>query len=103
MDQKQPASPIVSATDMAVVRILFQEYADGREFDLCFQNFEQELAELPGRYAPPQGGIWLAWMEGMRLASRESTSTPSQSKMTPRTRPRNSGGEWGLQTYTKAS
>ena len=65
MDQKQPASPVVLATDMAVVRILFQEYADGREFDLCFQNFEQELAELPGRYAAPQGGIWLAWMEGM--------------------------------------
>jgi putative acetyltransferase len=59
------ASNIASATDMAVVRILFKEYAKGLGFDLCFQNFDQELATLPGRYAVPAGGIWLAWMEGM--------------------------------------
>ena len=65
MDQNRPDSRIVPATDMDVARILFQEYADGRDFDLCFQNFEKELTELPGRYTPPQGGIWLAWLEGM--------------------------------------
>ena len=56
---------IASATDMAVVRLLFQEYADGLGFDLCFQHFEEELAALPGCYALPGGGVWLAWMEGM--------------------------------------
>lgn len=56
---------IAQATDMAVVRLLFQEYADGLGFDLCFQHFDEELADLPGCYALPQGGIWLAWMEGM--------------------------------------
>jgi putative acetyltransferase len=64
-NQSRQASRIVPATDMAVVRILFQEYAQGLGFDLCFQNFDQELADLPGRYATPEGGIWLAWMQGM--------------------------------------
>jgi ribosomal protein S18 acetylase RimI-like enzyme len=58
-------SVIALATDMAVVRLLFEEYAQGLGFDLCFQNFDQELAELPGRYALPAGGIWLAWMDRM--------------------------------------
>lgn len=56
---------ITPATDMAVVRLLFQEYADGLGFDLCFQHFDEELAALPGCYALPDGGVWLAWMEGM--------------------------------------
>ncbi len=56
---------VAPATDMAVVRLLFQEYANGLGFDLCFQHFNEELAELPGRYALPEGGVWLAWMEGM--------------------------------------
>ncbi|EHJ46760.1 GCN5-related N-acetyltransferase [Solidesulfovibrio carbinoliphilus subsp. oakridgensis] len=59
------ASNIAPATDMAVVRVLFQEYATGLGFDLCFQNFDQELADLPGCYALPAGGIWLAWHDGM--------------------------------------
>lgn len=56
---------IAPATDMAVVRLLFQEYANGLGFDLCFQHFDEELAGLPGCYAEPAGGVWLAWMEGM--------------------------------------
>jgi ribosomal protein S18 acetylase RimI-like enzyme len=63
--QTRQAASIIPATDMAVVRLLFQEYGQGLGFDLCFQNFDQELADLPGRYAPPAGDIWLAWTEGM--------------------------------------
>lgn len=48
------------AEDMDLVRQLFREYQSFIAVDLCFQSFEEELAGLPGRYAPPQGTILLA-------------------------------------------
>jgi ribosomal protein S18 acetylase RimI-like enzyme len=54
-------SPATSAADLALIRELFQEYARSIEVDLCFQNFNQELATLPGRYAPPGGCLLLAY------------------------------------------
>jgi len=41
-------------------RILFQEYADWLGIDLSYQGWAQELAALPGNYAPPLGKLLLA-------------------------------------------
>jgi ribosomal protein S18 acetylase RimI-like enzyme len=47
--------------DLALVRALFREYADGLGVDLAFQSFEAELATLPGKYEPPHGRLLIAW------------------------------------------
>lgn len=55
---------VESATQIAQARELFLEYAQSLGFSLCFQNFDKELAELPGDYVPPHGRLLLAHYEG---------------------------------------
>ena len=50
--------------DLEQVRLIFREYADSLDVDLCFQGFESELAGLPGMYAEPKGRLLLAEDEG---------------------------------------
>ena len=46
------------------IRTLFLEYARGLNFNLCFQNFDRELEELPGAYGLPHGRLILCEVDG---------------------------------------
>jgi GNAT superfamily N-acetyltransferase len=52
------------AESLAEVAAMFREYADGLGFALDFQDFDRELRTLPGDYAPPQGVLFLARVNG---------------------------------------
>jgi GNAT superfamily N-acetyltransferase len=52
--------PANSQQHIEQARTLFEEYAAGLGISLCFQNFDQELNSLPGKYAPPDGRLLLA-------------------------------------------
>ena len=49
-----------STADLAVVAELFRAYAAAIGVDLGYQDFETELATLPGKYAAPSGALLIA-------------------------------------------
>lgn len=51
----------MTASQLALAADLFREYAASLPFSLCFQGFDEEVASLPGKYAPPAGRILLAY------------------------------------------
>jgi GNAT superfamily N-acetyltransferase len=72
--------------DIQQARTLFQEYEASLGISLCFQNFAQELANLPGDYAPPRGRLLLAQefdqlMGCVALRPHERTDGPPTCEM----------------------
>jgi ribosomal protein S18 acetylase RimI-like enzyme len=58
---------LAEATDLQqldAIRLLFREYAEALNVDLCFQQFETELHRLPWDYAAPRGCLFLATVAG---------------------------------------
>jgi ribosomal protein S18 acetylase RimI-like enzyme len=53
-----------SDEEMETVRCLFREYAESLDFDLDFQDFEDELEGIPGAYGPPAGRLRMALLDG---------------------------------------
>ena len=53
-------SQAITSEQIAAIRGLFQEYAAWLRIDLGYQSFDEELAVLPGLYAPPRGRLLLA-------------------------------------------
>jgi putative acetyltransferase len=49
---------------LAHIKTLFLEYAESLGFSLCFQVFDEEVAGLPGMYAPPEGRLLIAYLDG---------------------------------------
>lgn len=56
--------PATTPAELEAARHLFTEYADSLGIDLAFQDFEHELARLPGEYAPSRGCLLLAYVDG---------------------------------------
>lgn len=55
---------VESAEEIEQTRDLFHEYVTWLGVNLCFQNYDKEVAELPGEYVPPTGRLYLATENG---------------------------------------
>jgi ribosomal protein S18 acetylase RimI-like enzyme len=55
---------VAAGRNLQAIRTLFKEYADSLGFNLDFQDFDRELASLPGDYQPPDGCLLLALWDG---------------------------------------
>ena len=64
--------PVTTGDQLETARTLFREYflwlKQEHDIDIGYQGLEEELAGLPGCYAPPAGDIWLAYDDAGEVA-----------------------------------
>ncbi len=72
-----------NSDQMGLVRDFFREYQSWLNVDVCFQGFEEELANLPDRYAAPKGAIYLAYEAGAAIgcAAIRPTENPNEAEL----------------------
>ena len=81
--QEIPSIELAAPTEpeeIDALRAIFREYARDLGVDLSFQQFDEELAQLPGEYAAPRGALLLAKVDGEAagcwVLSWSATRTP---------------------------
>ena len=79
-------APAYTPSDLDSIREIFREYAGTLSVDLSFQDFEAELAQLPGEYAEPRGMLVLARVDGevagcCALRPADTTDYPNAAEM----------------------
>ncbi|MEO5774252.1 MAG: GNAT family N-acetyltransferase [Sphingomicrobium sp.] len=53
--------PARSGRELHAARDLFTAYAASLPVELDYQEFDSEVSDLPGKYAPPKGELLVAW------------------------------------------
>src|SRR5688572_919068 len=60
IDNMLTIKQVETPEEVESTRQLFEEYVGSLGVSLCFQNYDKEVAELPGEYVPPSGRLYLA-------------------------------------------
>ncbi|CAN7620412.1 GNAT family N-acetyltransferase [Variovorax paradoxus] len=63
--------------ELDAARAIFRDYAASLDIDLCFQNFEEEVATLPGDYAEPRGALLLALVDAAHIKEEAGQRAPT--------------------------